>query len=34
MSTKVVAILGSYGKGGITDAAIEAFLIGARVKGA
>jgi multimeric flavodoxin WrbA len=34
MSTKVVAILGSYGKGGITDAAIEAILIGAREKGA
>jgi multimeric flavodoxin WrbA len=34
MSTKVVAIVGSYGKGGTTDAAIEAILFGAREKGA
>jgi len=34
MSTKVVAIVGSYRKGGMTDAAIEAILSGAREKGA
>jgi multimeric flavodoxin WrbA len=34
MSTKVVAIVGSYCKGGVTDAAIEAILSGAREKGA
>lgn len=34
MSTKVVAIVGSYCKGGMTDAAIEAILLGAREKGA
>ena len=34
MSTKVVAIVGSYQKDGTTDAAVEAVLAGAREKGA
>lgn len=34
MSKKVVAIVGSYRKGGVTDAAVEAVLEGAREKGA
>jgi multimeric flavodoxin WrbA len=34
MSTRVVAIVGSYRKGGMTDAAVEAILEGAREKGA
>ena len=34
MSKKVVAIIGSYRKGGIIDRAVEAILAGAREKGA
>ena len=34
MSRKVVAINGSYRKGGVTDRAVEAILEGARAKGA
>ncbi len=34
MSSRVVAIIGSYRKGGTTDTAIEAILAGAREKGA
>lgn len=34
MSTKVVAIVGSYRKGGVIDTAVEAVLEGAREKGA
>jgi multimeric flavodoxin WrbA len=34
MSSKVVAIVGSYRKGGAIDAAVEAILEGAREKGA
>jgi NAD(P)H-dependent FMN reductase len=34
MSTRVVAIVGSYQKGGTTDSAVEAVLKGAREKGA
>ncbi len=34
MSKKVVAIVGSYRKGGTTDRAVEAILAGAREKGA
>jgi len=34
MSRKVVAIVGSYRKGGTIDAAVEAVLVGAREKGA
>jgi multimeric flavodoxin WrbA len=34
MSSKVVAIVGSYRKGGVTDRAVEAVLEGAREKGA
>lgn len=34
METKVVAIVGSYRKGGVTDSAVEAVLAGAREKGA
>ena len=32
--SKVVAVVGSYRKGGVTDAAVEAVLAGAREKGA
>jgi multimeric flavodoxin WrbA len=34
MSNKIVAIVGSYIKGGTTDSAVEAILAGAREKGA
>ena len=34
MSTRVVAIVGSYRRGGATDSAVEAILEGARAKGA
>ena len=34
MITKVVAIVGSYRKGGTIDQAVEAVLEGARAKGA
>jgi len=34
MSKKVVAIIGSYRKGGNIDRAVEAILAGAREKGA
>ena len=34
MSARVVAIVGSYRRGGATDSAVEAVLEGARVKGA
>ena len=34
MSTRVVAIVGSYRRGGITDSAVQAILEGAREKGA
>ena len=34
MGSKVVAIVGSYRKGGMTDSAVEAILAGAREKGA
>jgi multimeric flavodoxin WrbA len=34
MSSRVVAIVGSYRKGGTTDSAVEAILAGAREKGA
>lgn len=34
MSTRVVAILGGYRKGGVTESAVEAVLDGARRKGA
>jgi multimeric flavodoxin WrbA len=34
MGSKVVAIVGSYRKGGMTDAAVDAILQGAREKGA
>jgi len=34
MSTRVVAVVGSYRRGGATDSAVEAILEGARAKGA
>ncbi len=34
MTSKVVAIVGSYRKGGITDSAVDAILEGAKAKGA
>ena len=34
MGSKVIAIVGSYRKGGVTDAAVQALLVGAREKGA
>ena len=33
MGTRVVAIVGSYRRGGATDSAVEAILEGARAKG-
>jgi multimeric flavodoxin WrbA len=34
MNKRVVAIVGSYRKGGVTETAVEAILEGARAKGA